>query len=261
MPINIFSDLLRGPAAYQPKTGWNAFAAVLATVAILAISIFASTFFTVQISNWTGMPTISLPTHSDSKPIAINTGWLLLILAMQIIMVLFTLIACVMFKSRPRQVLALRNPHPRYFVVVPATLIVLASVIIYSSLAALVFPHEVLHDVKPFVDVVNSSDAALLVAVAVIGAPISEEFLFRGFLLSALAKSKLGYIGAALISTIAWTLLHANYSAIGLGALLIIGLVLSWLLWRTGSLWVPIFCHAIYNGSVVLILKLIDLPA
>jgi membrane protease YdiL (CAAX protease family) len=39
-----------------------------------------------------------------------------------------------------------------------------------------------------------------------------------------------------------------------------IGLLLSWLLWRTGSLWVTIFCHGLYNSLVVLVLRLIELP-
>jgi membrane protease YdiL (CAAX protease family) len=54
--------------------------------------------------------------------------------------------------------------------------------------------------------------------------------------------------------------LHAGYSAVGLVEVFSIGLIFSWLLWRTGSLWVPIFCHAVYNILVVLVLRLADLP-
>jgi membrane protease YdiL (CAAX protease family) len=48
---------------------------------------------------------------------------------------------------------------------------------------------------------------------------------------------------------------------VGLAEVLAIGLFLSWLLWRTGSLRVTIFCHGLYNLLIVLALRLVDLPA
>jgi membrane protease YdiL (CAAX protease family) len=47
-----------------------------------------------------------------------------------------------------------------------------------------------------------------ILTLYLIAGPISEELLFRGFLLSALAKSRAGFWGAAVISDIAWTLTH-----------------------------------------------------
>jgi membrane protease YdiL (CAAX protease family) len=40
-----------------------------------------------------------------------------------------------------------------------------------------------------------------------------------------------------------------------------IGLFFSWLLWRTGSLWVAISCHALYNSLIVVVLRYVPLPA
>ena len=40
----------------------------------------------------------------------------------------------------------------------------------------------------------------------------------------------------------------------------LIGLFFSWLLWRTGSLRVAIFCHALYNSLIVLVLRHVPLP-
>ena len=77
----------------------------------------------------------------------------------------------------------------------------------------------------------------------------------------ALAQSRLGFWGAALISSLLWTALHAGYSLVGLAEVFAIGLFLSWLLWRTGSLRVAIFCHALYNSLIVLALRFVDLPA
>jgi len=47
------------------------------------------------------------------------------------------------------------------------------------------------------------------VPVALIGAPFVEEFMFRGFLLSALAKSKIGFWSAAIFTDAAWTAVHS----------------------------------------------------
>jgi membrane protease YdiL (CAAX protease family) len=115
-------------------------------------------------------------------------------------------------------------------------------------------------DLRPFVALVRGPDWPLAAAVIGIGAPVSEELLFRGFLLSALAGTRLGFWGAALIATGLWTALHAGYTLMGILEVFTIGLMLSWLLWRTGSLRVAIFCHALYNSVVVLALRFSDLP-
>jgi hypothetical protein len=120
--------------------------------------------------------------------------------------------------------------------------------------------HDVLTDLRPFVNLIRGPDWALTAAVVGIGAPLSEELLFRGFLLSALARTGLGFWGAALISTALWTGLHIGYSLVGIIEVFILGMFFSWLLWRTGSLRVPIFCHAAYNSLIMLALRFVELP-
>ena len=78
-------------------------------------------------------------------------------------------------------------------------------------------------DLRPFVELVRGPDWMLAAAVIGIGAPLSEELLFRGFLLSALAKSRLGFWGAALIATALWTSLHIGYTVVGILEVSIIG--------------------------------------
>ena len=80
-------------------------------------------------------------------------------------------------------------------------------------------------------------------------------------LLGALAKSRLGFWGAALVTSLLWTGQHFGYSLVGLAQVLAIGLLLSWFLWRTGSLRVTIFCHGLYNLVIALGLRLMELPA
>lgn len=83
--------------------------------------------------------------------------------------------------------------------------------------------------------------------IAVILAPLWEEFAFRGFLLSALAKTRLGFWGAALIANVLWTSLHGTYSWAGVVSVFVAGLILSWFVWRTGSIKPAIVTHAIGN--------------
>ena len=52
-------------------------------------------------------------------------------------------------------------------------------------------------DLRPFVRHAQRAEWVLALLVVGIGAPLSEELLFRGFLLSALARSRLGFAGAA----------------------------------------------------------------
>jgi membrane protease YdiL (CAAX protease family) len=117
------------------------------------------------------------------------------------------------------------------------------------------------NDLRPFVQFINNGDWVLALAVVGVGAPLAEELLFRGFLLSALARSRLGFWGAALVCSGLWTALHVGYSLAGVIEVFLIGIYFSWLLWRTGSLRVALFCHALYNSLIVLVLLNVPLPA
>lgn len=109
-------------------------------------------------------------------------------------------------------------------------------------------------DLQPFADMARSRSWWVLLLAAGVGAPVAEELLFRGVLFSGLRRSALGFSGAALVTTLFWTSLHATYSPYGLALLVIIGLYLCWLRETSGSLWLPIAAHAAYNGLIVLAL-------
>jgi membrane protease YdiL (CAAX protease family) len=117
---------------------------------------------------------------------------------------------------------------------------------------------DIVTDLKPFIELIRSPAWLMAILVVAVGAPLSEELLFRGFLLPALANSRLRFRGAAVLTTLAWTALHAGYSAAGMIEVMLVGFYLSWLMWRKGSLWVPLVCHAVVN--TVLILGLLVLP-
>lgn len=89
---------------------------------------------------------------------------------------------------------------------------------------------------------------ALALPGIILGAPVTEELIFRGALFSALVNSRLGRVGAVVISSVLWALIHLSAAPrLYVGVIFIMGLVLGVLLLRFGSLWVTIACHAAWN--------------
>ena len=242
--------LLRGPHAYQPRTPWLPLRALLATVLIVAASI-------VGVVLMLGSGTVARMPEAAQLPqgatqLATLGIW-------QITTVALTLAASAMFGGRIRDVLALGRPVGAHVylkaIALMAALQISVSIVQYSF-----FPQDMYADLRPFVRLFGEQWVLALLVVGV-GAPLSEELLFRGFLLSALARSRIGFWPGALITTGLWTALHAGYSTVGIVEVLLIGLFFSWLLWRTGSLRVAIFCHALYNSLILLVLWYVPLPA
>ncbi|MCP4781675.1 MAG: CPBP family intramembrane metalloprotease [Hyphomicrobium sp.] len=130
-----------------------------------------------------------------------------------------------------------------------------------TAIAIYFQPDFLIKDMKPFQELIHSNAIWLILFVICIGAPLSEELLFRGFLFSALSKTSLGLIGTAILTSLLWTAMHADYSTFALIEVLFMGFYFSWLLVRTGSLWVPIFCHAANNTLACGVLYFVRLPS
>jgi membrane protease YdiL (CAAX protease family) len=97
--------------------------------------------------------------------------------------------------------------------------------------------------------------ASLLVAIVV--APVCEEIFFRGFLLPGLARAMPVWV-ALVTSALVFGLAHADLGSFV--PLVVIGLVVGVLRWRTGSLWPGIALHALNNAvAAVYILSVVHL--
>jgi membrane protease YdiL (CAAX protease family) len=150
-----------------------------------------------------------------------------------------------------REVLQLLGPSPGSGTLLAGGLIAiivtgLIELLLYTGLG---FDYRT--DVAWLADGLRSPLWPATVLIAVILAPFWEELTFRGFLLSALAQTPLGFWGGAVISNVAWTALHGGYTLPGMASVFTAGLVLSWLLLRTGSIRAPIAAHAIANAFAV----------
>ena len=249
------SGLFRGPPAYQARTPWRPGYGLLAALAIVLLSIGGAVLLTLVL----GGGAQSVPA-GRREAAAETAGGLQVFGFWQIMIVVLTLLASKLFGGRIRDVLALRAAPGGWRTYAGAILALAVMQIALSIVQYATISGDLYTDLRPFVRLVRGPDWPIAAAVIGIGAPLSEELLFRGFLLSALARTRLGFWGAALIATGLWTALHIGYSAVGILEVFLIGLFFSWLLWRTGSLRVAIFCHALYNSLIILALRYVELP-
>jgi membrane protease YdiL (CAAX protease family) len=90
----------------------------------------------------------------------------------------------------------------------------------------------------------------------VVFAPVLEELIYRGMLLQSLVKTRLGFWGAAVVTSLAFAAIHAPYDTV-LNVLFSVvlpfstGMVLALALRQTGSLWTCIALHATVNAAAV----------
>jgi membrane protease YdiL (CAAX protease family) len=87
----------------------------------------------------------------------------------------------------------------------------------------------------------------LLIAV-VVGAPLAEEIMFRGFLFRGWARTPRQVWPAIIVISALWALMHTQYNWFGIGQIFIIGLVLGWLRWASGSTLLVILLHGLVNA-------------
>ncbi len=106
---------------------------------------------------------------------------------------------------------------------------------------------------NPLLDLVltNPDPRALacFALTATLLAPLFEETLFRGVLLPALAR-RLGPLPAVLASAAVFALAHLSLTE--LVPLLVLGVGLGWLRWRSGRLVASVLMHSLWNGLTFL---------
>ena len=84
----------------------------------------------------------------------------------------------------------------------------------------------------------------LLVVMVCVGAPLVEEIMYRGMLQGALA-TRVADGWAVLIVAVWFMLIH--FRPVEYPGLLLFGLILGWVRWKSGRLGMPILAHAAFN--------------
>jgi membrane protease YdiL (CAAX protease family) len=129
--------------------------------------------------------------------------------------------------------------------------------LIYLSLVGEPQEQELTRDLKE-----QDSLTALIAygALLAFAAPLAEEFFFRGFMFGVLSK-RVGPVWGALATGLTFGLVHAAGSPLKTVVVLtILGVVLCWLFWRTGSLLPCIAVHSINNAISFGATKSLDAP-
>lgn len=90
----------------------------------------------------------------------------------------------------------------------------------------------------------------------VIVAPVMEELLFRGAIMGHLLRQGRSPRTAILLSALVFGLIHINPAQVVFAFLM--GCVLGWVAWRTGSLWPAIAGHMLNNAMGVVEMALFD---
>lgn len=100
-------------------------------------------------------------------------------------------------------------------------------------------------DLAPWVAAPLAASVMRVLAVCLFG-PAAEELVFRGFLYG-LLKDRIGVPLTIALTAVGWALLHFDYSWWVIGIIVVDGLLLGLARWRTGSVYLPIAMHALYN--------------
>lgn len=117
-------------------------------------------------------------------------------------------------------------------------------------------PSAALEAVQPFADVMKSSVWLLLLLTGVVAA-VTEEFIFRGYLSRVLEATGLGLWGGALVSALIWAGMHVYYPLSAQLSLVAVGVALSVVRARTGSLYPGMAWHILNNTVALLALRAI----
>ena len=125
----------------------------------------------------------------------------------------------------------------------------LAALLIGSDLLTWLIGREVVPGFmrEAYLSARTSGSLPLFFFAVVIVAPISEEIAFRGFLFRGLSASWLGVSGAMIATSSAWTAMHVQYDAFTLAQIFLIGLLLGWIRWASGSTLLTIMLHMLAN--------------
>lgn len=109
--------------------------------------------------------------------------------------------------------------------------------------------------VQIFLETHDPRQQLLFFALGVGLAPLAEELFFRGLLLPLLVR-RWGPLPGLLVSALLFAVLHADLGSLPALAIFAVGLTLACA--RTGSLWVAVLMHALFNAAnMALLLALV----
>ena len=132
------------------------------------------------------------------------------------------------------------------------------SLVAYLILYLVLTVYSYVFQISPpeeFIKLIKATPFVLNFLMVVIGAPIVEELLFRGFLFTQLKTTKLGVNGSIILTSLIWTSIHLQYDLFLLIPIFLIGLLLGYLMHKYNSLYLVIIVHAVHNLQATLFIE------
>lgn len=244
------------PSAVDPPPvrSWRAAAAALAAVmAILAAATLAGTGAAAVFDGVVDLG--GARAFAAGELASLTTLRLAVFLAaFQVIALALTFAAARLFASDTERLVGLTAPRGGAAATASAVAMLMVFAAAYGVSVYWFDRKPLLGDIQLFADMMRADLWWTIALVAVIGAPLAEEALFRGLMYGVLRETPLGKVAAAVVTAFVWASVHAQYSGYGLTAIFLIGLYLAYVRERTDSLLPPIACHAAYNGMIVAVL-------
>jgi len=103
--------------------------------------------------------------------------------------------------------------------------------------------------VPPFMtDLYATAWLPLLLVALLLAAPLSEETLVRGFMITGLSRSRCGAPWAVCFSSAVWAAMHLQYGLYEIGLIFILGVFLGAARHITGSLLLAMLLHCVANA-------------
>ena len=225
------------PPSHPPSGApWGVAATIAWTLAAFLISVLATA---VAYGIWQGDAARTSSTMNDGVVVAFT------IFASVPVQVGLLVFAARLRHWPPEAYLGLVMPRRAEVIIAVACIVVLGVVfdaVLYVTGRDLVVPFQV----KIWRTAADANWLIWLFVAIVVVAPIGEEIMFRGFLFRGLARPgwEIHAIGAI---SVAWALLHIQYDWLGMAQVFLLGLMLGWFRWASGSTILTIGMHMLIN--------------
>ena len=147
--------------------------------------------------------------------------------------------------------LAMKWPSRQEVSVALASLVVLLPVL--DAMAYLVGQPIIPSFVVDLYHSAQSQGSMLLLWLAIVmAAPVAEEIIFRGFIFRGWVRPTQRPMIGILIVTLLFAVIHIQYNWFGILQVFLIGLLLTWTRWRSGSTLLTMVMHVIANFYAML---------
>jgi len=147
---------------------------------------------------------------------------------------------------RATDYLALKLPRKGEVIV---GILVMAAVIVIGNVVSWLLGQDIVTSFQ--LDIYHTAAAAgwlpLLWLAVVVVTPIGEEVLFRGFLFCGWHRSPSDVWWVIAATALLWALSHLQYDLFVIAQIFVVGLILGWFRWVTGSTLLTILLHGLVN--------------